>query len=135
MYRLRLIKGKTYWGIVKASAEQPVVEVKEKKAADRLVESGYFVLEVAKCEQAENVLSADESENTEYFEDMFSEETEEKEMPFFTELQEKTKVQLVEYAEQRGIDIAGCKTKDDYIQRIIKAMTKAEAARSELRSE
>ena len=66
---------------------------------------------------------------------MFSEETEEKEMPFFTELQEKTKVQLVEYAEQRGIDIAGCKTKDDYIQRIIKAMTKAEAARSELRSE
>ena len=56
-------------------------------------------------------------------------------MPFFTELQEKTKVQIVEYAEQRGIDIAGCKTKDDYIQRIIEAMTKAEAARSELRSE
>lgn len=135
MYRLRLIKGKTYWGIVKASAEQPIVEVKEKEAADRLVESGYFVLEVAKCEQTENVLSADESENTEYFEDMFSEETEEKEMPFFTELQEKTKVQLVEHAEQRGIDIAGCKTKDDYIQRIIEAMTKAEAARNELRNE
>ena len=42
MYRLRLIKGRTYWGIVKVSAEQPIVEVKEKEAADRLVESGYF---------------------------------------------------------------------------------------------
>ena len=33
MYHLRLVKGKTYWGIVKASEEKPDVFVQEKEKA------------------------------------------------------------------------------------------------------
>lgn len=44
MYHLRLTKGKSYWGIVRATEKQPDVYVSEKEKADRLIATGHFTL-------------------------------------------------------------------------------------------
>ena len=49
------------------------------------------------------------------------------------ELQKKNKSELIEYADKKGIDITGCKTKDDIYQKIVEAIARAEAARAALR--
>ena len=45
MYKLRLIKGRSYTGYgVKASIENPCVDINKKDVADALIASGYFSL-------------------------------------------------------------------------------------------
>ena len=51
------------------------------------------------------------------------------------ELQKKNKAELIEYAGQNGIDITGCKTKDDIYQKIVEAIARAAASRAALREE
>lgn len=44
MYHLKLVKGLSYCGIVRATKEKPDVFVNDKAIADKVVATGYFVL-------------------------------------------------------------------------------------------
>lgn len=131
MYHLRLAKGKSYWGVVKASEEKPDVLVHEKEKADRLVKTGFFTLVGEGAEQEVEQKNPDDMESTELFSDEAEDEPQEK--PIIMELQGMTKAELAEYADKKGIDITGCKTKDDIFQRVIDAIARADEARAAIR--
>lgn len=132
MYRLQLIKGKTYWGAgVKAIQENPFVEVKTEEQANRLVKTGYFTM-------VEEEMPAQTKENTNtdlVFPDGDDVEECDSESSVLEELQKKKKEELVQYASENGIDITGCKTKDDMISKILEALARAAAARDAIRGE
>lgn len=44
-YKLKLVKGMSYNGIVSATKKNPCVTTEDKKVADKAVATGYFVLE------------------------------------------------------------------------------------------
>lgn len=132
MYRLQLIKGRTYWGAgVKASQEKPFVEVETEEHADRLVKTGYFIM-------AEEEMPVQTKENTDadlVFPDGDDTEDCDSESSILEELQKKKKEELIQYASESGIDITGCKTKDDMISKILEALARAAAAREAIRGE
>lgn len=135
MFHLKLIKGKSYWGIVCASESKPDVYVPEKAQADQLLKSGFFMLvdnpgkEMEKASAKEMAVDTDEDTG-----EMFAGEDEtSSEDSVITELQRKSKAELVTYAEQNGIDITGCKTKDNIFQKVIEAIARADEARAALR--
>ena len=130
MYHLRLAKGKSYWGVVKASEEKPDVFVHEKEKADYLVKTGFFSLVGEESEQ-DTKQKKEDAENVDLFSDEAEEEPQEK--PIIMELQGMTKAELAEYADKKGIDITGCKTKDDIFQRVIDAIARADEARAAIR--
>lgn len=134
MYHLRLSKGKSYWGVVRATEKEPDVYIEEKDRADYLVRSGYFVL-VDESEKGETKRKEPGGEAGPEENDFFSDEPleEAQEKPIIVELQAMTKAELSEYAEKNGIEITGCKTKDDIFQKIIDAIARAEDARAALR--
>lgn len=131
MYRLKLVKAKSYWGIVKASEKNPFVEVESKETADTLIASGYFNM----ADGAAEVLGGDTAEDEESEAVDIAEEDEPQGGTTLVEIQKKSKAELVEYAGRNGIDITGCKTKDDIQSRIIEMIAKAAAAREALREE
>lgn len=138
MYHLRLVKGKTYWGIVKASEEKPDVYVAEREKADSLVASGFFALEGEDSSAVEKPRIGGENGEGEdsFVPGVYEDEgnsADEQPGSIMMELQQKTKAELSEYAEQNGIDLTGCKTKDDIITKIIEALAKAAAARQAIR--
>lgn len=131
MYHLRLAKGKSYWGVVKASEEKPDVFVHEKEKADYLVKTGFFSLVGEESEQ-DTKQKKEDAENVDLFSDEAEEEPQEK--PIIMELQGMAKAELTEYADKNGIDITGCKTKDDIFQKVIDAIARADSAREALRN-
>ena len=134
MYRLKLVKGKTYWGAgVKASQEKPYVEVETKEQAERLVKSGHFMLEVFEKETNKEENAAENDEELSFPEDEVEEENTGNSI--LAELQTKKKDELVQYAADCGIDIVGCKTKDDIISKIVEALARAAVARDAIRGE
>ncbi len=137
MYNLRLIKGKSYLGIVYATEKNPLVNVAEKAKADYLVESGYFELignsEGCEPETVPNNVDTPEDSGELFEEDV--DETEENSISEVMELQQKTKAELIDYATEKGIDIVGCKTKDDIFSKIVEAMANADEARKAIREE
>ncbi|MCD8018429.1 MAG: hypothetical protein LUF92_02240 [Clostridiales bacterium] len=131
MYHLKLCKGRSYRGIVSATKAKPDVYVPEKEQADALVASGYFTLIEETVTVSEN--EAQTETVSDASEDLFEAEETEAETPILVELQGKKKAELVEYAEKNGINISGCNTKDDILQRIVEAIANADAAREALR--
>ncbi|MCJ7861246.1 hypothetical protein MUB48_07450 [Blautia sp. NSJ-157] len=133
MIHLRLCKGLSYLGTVRATKAEPDVYVSEEKVKD-LVDSGYFEMVSSEADKEQTL--TDNDEKSESVEDIFGEEPEEDENkgnPELMELQKKNKSELIEYADKKGIDITGCKTKDDIYQKIVEAIARAEAARAALR--
>lgn len=132
MYRLKLIKGRTYWGAgVKASQEKPFVEVETEEHADHLVKTGYFIM-------VEEEMPVQTKENTDadlVFPDGDDAEDCDSESSILEELQKKKKEELIQYASESGIDITGCKTKDDMISKILEALARAAATRDAIRGE
>ena len=136
MFHLRLCKGLSYLGIVRATVTEPDVYVQEEEKAKTLVASGYFEMVTGEAEKVQPFVG--DTEKVETIEDMFEEKTEEDETqgnPELMELQKKNKAELIEYAAQKGIDITGCKTKDDIYQKIVEAIARAAASRAALREE
>lgn len=136
MFHLRLCKGLSYLGIVRATVAEPDVYVQEEEKARDLVTSGYFEMVTGEAEKIQPLTGG--VEKTESTEDIFEEEFEENEVqgnPVLMELQKKNKAELIEYAGQNGIDITGCKTKDDIYQKIVEAIARAEVSRAALREE
>lgn len=136
MYRLKLIKGRTYWGAgVKASQEKPFVEVETIEHAEKLVKTGYFAMdESVQTSNSGGVNVADE-EDEEGFDFSVEDEEAAEEDSVLAELQKKKKDELVKYASEHGIDITGCKTRDDIISKIFEALARASVARDAIRNE
>ena len=133
MFHLRLCRGLSYLGIVRATKAEPDVYVQEEEKANALVASGYFEMVTSGAEKDQPFTGG--TSETDSIEDMFGEEVEEEvqEDPELMELQKKSKSELIGYAGQNGIDITGCKTKDDIYQKIIEAIARAAASRAALR--
>lgn len=135
MFHLRLCKGLSYMGIVRATKAEPDVYVPEEEKAKALVTSGYFEMVTSEAEKVQPLTG--DTEKAESVTDMFEEESEDDVQgdPELMELQKKNKAELIEYAGQNGIDITGCKTKDDIYQKIVEAIARAAASRAALREE
>lgn len=133
MFHLRLCRGLSYLGIVRATKAEPDVYVQEEEKANALVASGYFEMVTSGAEKVQPFTGC--TSEADSIEEMFGEEAEEKvqEDPELMELQKKSKSELIEYAGQNGIDITGCKTKDDIYQKIVEAIARAAASRAALR--
>lgn len=102
MAKLKLTKGRSYTGIVKASAASPIVDVNDDEAK-ALVATGYFEPCFVPDAEAEAEAEADDSEET---------------AVDYEALSDMTKAELAAYAEENGIDIDGCKTKADILEAI-----------------
>lgn len=136
MFHLRLCKGLSYLGIVRATKVEPDVFVQEEEKAKALVNTGYFEMVSNEAEISRPQTETAEQENS--ADDLFGEgpgEDEQQGNPELMELQKKNKAELIAYAGQNGIDITGCKTKDDIYQKIVEAIARAAAARAALRGE
>lgn len=100
MARLRLIKARSYNGLVRATANAPFVDVDTDKDAQTLIATGYFEV----C--GKSVPSAG------------SPEVEDGGSPDYDALSAMTKAELMAYAESNSINIEDCKTKADILEAI-----------------
>lgn len=96
MYKLKLIKGLSYSGVVLATQKKPYVETEDEAIANAAVASGYFELVDALPDPP---APADPD-------------------PDYAALSKMTKAELQEYATANGIDLAGTKTIADILQAI-----------------
>ena len=102
MYRIKLIKGLSYTGIVSATKEHPIVEVEDEAVAKLAIASGYFK-------------PVSEEETTS------SEPATPSDGDFNKALEMLNKSQLETLAADHDISLAGCKSKSDYIDAIMGA--------------
>lgn len=131
MFHLRLCKGLSYLGIVRATKSEPDVFVPEEEMAKDLVASGYFEMVTSGAEKIQP--HTGDAEKSEPVVDMFEEDPESEAQgdPELLELQKKNKAELIEYAGRYGIDITGCKTKDDIYQKIVEIIARTAGSRME----
>ena len=115
MAKVKLIKARSYNGLVKATVKQPIVEVSAEDA-QILVATGYF--ELLADEETSGDLKNEGEGN----------------VPDYEALSEMTKAELVSYAEQNGVDIGDCKTKAEILQ-IISAANGGSYTMMELQKE
>lgn len=114
--RLKLIKGKSYSGIVHATEAHPIIEVDDEATAMAAVDSGYFeALDVATLTQEVEPEAAEEIE------------AEEEPLQYGGKhLLEMNKSELETFAAYRDVPIKGCKTKADLIKALKKALPASE---------
>ena len=74
MFHLRLCKGLSYMGIVRATKAEPDVYVPEEEKAKALVASGYFEMVTSEAEKIQPLTG--DTEKAESATDMFEEESE-----------------------------------------------------------
>ncbi len=106
MTNLKLIKARSYTGSVKATAKHPYVNVETDEEAQALIGTGYFEL----CSSSPALEATPDAGGK--VPDAGSE------TPDYEALSKMSKVELTEFAEKNGVDIEGCKTKDDILQAI-----------------
>jgi len=111
MYRLKLVRGRSYTGIVTVSNAAPFVEVKDKETADFLVGTGRFSLVGA----AEGSAKKDEPEKSP---DLAGNAAAQTNAPTEVRFDRMTTKQLTDYAAENGIDLVGCNNNPDRIKRI-----------------
>ena len=104
--RLKLIKGLSYSGIIRATAKKPIVEVEDEAIATLAVASGYFVNLDADEVQAEEVEEETET-NLQYGGKL---------------LDDMNKSELETFAAYRNVPIKGKKTKASLIEAIRAAL-------------
>uniref|UniRef100_A0AAU8AXD7 HeH/LEM domain protein n=1 Tax=Dulem virus 37 TaxID=3145755 RepID=A0AAU8AXD7_9CAUD len=103
MYKLKLIKGRSYTGRgVKATASNPVIEVETKEISDSLLASGYFSF-VGEAVPANSASSVSDKPLT-----------------------KMTEKELEAYAEENGIDLTGLSKKADKLAAIQQALEAGE---------
>ena len=94
MYHLRLIKGLSYCGLVKATREHPDIFIKDKLTADLAIASGYFRL-------VENIADTPE-QGTAHLDKV--------------QLEEMKLEELKRLAADLEVDTQGLRTKSDYVE-------------------
>jgi len=90
MYRVKLIKGRSYTGAIRATKDEPFVDVEDKAIADAAVATGYF----------EFVEAEGGDDNA------------------VTDISKMTVPQLEQYAKDNNIDLGGATRKADIIKAI-----------------
>ena len=119
MYHLKLIKGLSYTGKVKATANRPHAYVDDKADADYLVSTGYFKL------VEDNTLTVEEAVGEplpEITEDNINDEKvcdpQSTEDNGFKPLDEMNISELETFATYKGISLKGIRKKDDIIKKL-----------------
>ncbi len=100
MFKLRLIRGRSYAGVVKVKAERPIIEVADKATAEFLVSTGRFALLEAPAPKDND--------------------------PGDKPIEKMTEAQLDAYAAENGIDLTGLKKKAEKLAKIQEALTPAD---------
>ena len=90
MYRVKLIKGRSYTGAIRATQDEPFVDVEDKAIAEAAVATGYFELIDAEGGDDNGV----------------------------TDISKMTVPQLEQYAKDNNIDLGGATRKADIIKAI-----------------
>ena len=100
--RLKLIKGLSYSGIIRATAKNPIVEVEDEAIAELAVASGYFV-NLDAPEEPEETQEPETEENLQYGGKL---------------LCEMNKSELETFATYRNVSLKGISRKADIIKRL-----------------
>lgn len=126
MAKLKLVKGLSYsYGDLKATKDNPYIDVKDKAAADHLVETGYFETVVPVLGHKETPKSAEQASVS-----MSAPE------PTITQpsvLEGMNTDELRAYAQKQGISLRGVKTRKAIIKAIEDAEKRATEALKALR--
>lgn len=108
MYKLQLTKGRSYTGRgVKATAEKPFVEVKDKETSEALVASGRFILAGEVKDDGGAGGGNDKP------------------------VDKMTEKELEAYAAENGIDLAGLTKKADKLAKILEVLAAADGGDGE----
>ena len=116
MYHLRLTKALSYSGIVTATRKHPDVYTEDEATANAAVATGYFRL-VSGAEDKLRGLLAKAKEAAQAAQEQ-EEQQPDGEAPDYEELAKLKKAELIAYAEEHGIDLTGCSTKDEILAAI-----------------
>ena len=100
MIKVKLVKARSYSGTVKATREQPYVNVNTDEEAQALVNTGF--LAICGSSAPDNDCEDDRGES----------------LPDYEALSKMTKSELTVYAEENDINIEDCKTKADILEAI-----------------
>lgn len=128
MFKLKLIKGRSYRGDVVATSEKPFVTVKTEEEAKRLETGGFFAIVSEPEPKAEEV---DQEDFIQYDDEVDEEEPRD---VLAEELGQMDIAGLKAYAERSGIDIGTRRKKADILKFILKEVAKADEARAVLRN-
>lgn len=109
MYRLKLIKGLSYTGKVKATANRPFTEVEDKADADYLVGTGYFKLVDEEINESTAPQLDDEGSDS---------QDDEADENGFKPLDEMNISELETFATYKGVSLKGIRKKDDIIKKL-----------------
>lgn len=113
MFKLKLIKGLSYSGIVSATAKNPYVTVDNEEIALAAVETGYFEI----VERSENIPGGKNGE---------SNSGENKDW------KKLNKDELITFANEHNIDVSSCKNQDERIAIIEAALANDDGGIDEL---
>lgn len=97
MIHLKLCKSKSYLGAVKAAVNKPDIFVEDKKTAERLLKSGYFIFVEDTAEAPTTLKDGKKAEQ---------------------DLNSMSLDELKQMAADKGADITQCRKKADYIAAI-----------------
>lgn len=124
MYHLRLIKGLSYTGVVKATKQHPDVFLEDKATADAAVATGYFQLLGAGPEPE---IEGDNGETQPDDGKANGPEPDEREeQPHGKKLEEMTVPELETFAAYKGISLKGVSKKADIIAKLKAELDAAE---------
>lgn len=113
MFKLKLVKGLSYSGIVSATAKDPFVTVDSEETALAAVETGYFEI----VERSENIPDGKNGE---------SNSGENKDW------KKLNKDELIAFANEHNIDVSSCKNQDERIAIIEAALANDDGGIDEL---
>lgn len=120
MTTLKLIKGLSYSGAVRATKANPLVEVEDDETVAYLLAEGHFIaVDVPTTESTGNTgeETGDDETDDETPEGIIQQDGGE-ETPTPEQLNDMTVAELKAYAEKHSIDVSKCSKKADYMQAI-----------------
>jgi hypothetical protein len=111
MFKIRLIKGRSYNGVVTATNKNPIIEVADEAKAKKALASGYFELIEQPAPQTPPKTSGEQGGEADE-----------------AALGKMTEKELDAYAKANGISLSGINKKADKLAKILEAVAQADGA-------
>lgn len=127
VHTLKLIKGRSYYGAVRASWDNPVIKVDDETAYQEAMKSGYFA-DISGDRDSNSKIPADPDKGAGQGKEKDSDDS-------VSKFNGMTVEELKTYADFNGIDLKGAKTKAKIIAEIMLAEAHADEVRNSLREE